>query len=98
MAHGDLKKLVFPLLFMCTSFYAVAQLDTMGISKSCSKPLFQLVVNAGLLVGKSGRDFQVQAIPGIQYKSWFAGAGSGLDYYYWRTVPLFFDVRKTFSK
>ncbi len=98
MAHGVLKKLLLQSLFATASLFAFAQQDSMGFSKSFSKPSFQVLLNAGLLTGKSGRDFQAQIIPGMHYSTWFAGIGAGVDYYYWRTVPLFIDLRKTFSK
>src|SRR6476469_1213545 len=97
MAHGVLKKLLLPL-FMFVSLVTAAQQDSMGVSKSSKVASFQMLANVGLIAGKSGRDVQVQAIPQMQYRSWIAGVGVGLDYYYWRTVPLFVDVRKTFSK
>lgn len=98
MKHGLLKKLAAaPFLFIC--FFAGAQQDSMGISKSLKTALrFHSITNIGLLAGASDRDLQIQTIAGLQYKTWFAGAGAGLDYYYFRGVPLFLDVRKTFSK
>ena len=52
----------------------------------------------GLLNGQVGSAFQLQTVNGIQYKTWFAGAGVGLDYYKIRSIPLFFDARKEFGK
>lgn len=63
-----------------------------------AKASFYFIANAGLLTGASGRDVHVQAIAGWQYRGWFAGVGAGLDYYFVRSVPLFIDIRKTFSK
>jgi hypothetical protein len=97
MAHEVLKKLLV-LLFVFASLFAAAQPDSVRASKSLSATSVHVLANAGMVAGKSGRDFQVQAIASVPYKSWFAGIGGGLDYYYWRTVPLFVDVRKTFSK
>jgi hypothetical protein len=64
-----------------------------------SRPLrFQSINNIGLLEGQAGSAFQLQTVNGAQYKSWFAGVGIGLDYYRYRTIPLFLDVRKEFGK
>ena len=52
----------------------------------------------GLLEGETGSAFQLQTINGFQTKSWFFGAGVGLDYYRLRSIPLFADVRKEFGK
>ncbi|MDQ3279760.1 MAG: hypothetical protein M3Q06_15645 [Bacteroidota bacterium] len=51
-------------------------------------------VQAGLLEGEVGSTFQLQTVNGIQYKTWFAGLGVGLDYYHTRTLPLFTAFRK----
>ncbi len=58
---------------------------------------FSSVNNAGLLSGSRGEAFMVQTINGIKKDKWFAGAGTGLDFYNERTVPLFFDIRRDFT-
>jgi hypothetical protein len=58
---------------------------------------YHSINNIGLLEGQAGSAFQLQTIHGVQYKSWFAGAGIGIDYYKFRGVPLFVDCRKAFS-
>ncbi len=66
--------------------------------KGITQPLqFHSINIIGLLEGQAGSAFQLQTINGAQYKSWFAGAGVGLDYYRYRTIPLFFDLRKEFG-
>ena len=62
---------------------------------SCS---FSSIVQAGVLNGSKGVNFQMQAINGIRYKTWFAGVGVGVDNYYRGGVPVFFDVRKYILK
>ena len=59
---------------------------------------FHSINNAGLLEGETGSAFQVQTVNGVQYKSWFAGLGLGLDLYRIRSIPLFADIRKEFGK
>ncbi|MFI5185866.1 MAG: hypothetical protein ACHQF0_04030, partial [Chitinophagales bacterium] len=59
---------------------------------------FHSINNVGLLEGQSGSAFQLQTINGIQHKSWLIGVGSGFDFYRYRTIPLFADVRKEFGK
>jgi hypothetical protein len=58
---------------------------------------FNSINNIGLLEGQTGSAFQLQSINGMQYKSWFAGVGLGLDFYRYRTIPLFLDIRKEFG-
>ena len=59
---------------------------------------FHSINNAGLLEGQTGSSFQLQTINGAQYKSWFGGVGLGLDFYRYRTIPLFIDIRKEFGR
>jgi hypothetical protein len=59
---------------------------------------FHSINNMGLMEGQTGSAFQLQTVNGIQYKSWFGGIGLGLDYYRFRTIPLFADIRKEFGK
>lgn len=58
------------------------------------KPVFASQFFAGLLEGEEGSSFQVQVISGVKYRTWFAGAGTGLDYYSLRSVPVFLSLNK----
>ncbi|HTQ64965.1 MAG TPA: hypothetical protein VMI12_09210 [Puia sp.] len=58
---------------------------------------FRSINQLGLLEGETGSAFQIQTINGAQYKSWFGGIGIGLDYYRFRSIPLFADFRKDFG-
>jgi hypothetical protein len=51
----------------------------------------------GLLEGEQGSKFQLQTINGIKYKTWFAGIGTGIDWYYRRSIPAFISLNKDFS-
>lgn len=46
---------------------------------------------AGIIVGESRTDWAFQSVNGIQANRWFAGLGAGVDYYYYRTLPVFID-------
>lgn len=59
---------------------------------------FHSINSIGLLKDGASGAAQLQTINGIRYKSWFAGIGLGLDYYRYRSIPLFADIRKTFGK
>jgi len=50
----------------------------------------------GLLEGEQGSKFQLQTINGIKYKTWFAGLGTGIDWYYRRSIPAFMSFNKDF--
>jgi hypothetical protein len=95
--HGVLKKLLIVLLLL-SGTCAVAQPDSMGIIKmEKTPPAFGALLQAGLLAGGSGRYMQVQTAAGLQYKTWFVGAGAGIDYYYLRSIPVFVSARKLFQ-
>ncbi|HVE61154.1 MAG TPA: hypothetical protein VNA26_05005 [Chitinophagaceae bacterium] len=55
---------------------------------------FHSINQVGILAGSSDASLQLQTINGIKKKTWFAGLGVGLDYYYVRSIPVFLDVRK----
>lgn len=48
----------------------------------------------GVLGGETEAAFQIQTINGLQRGTWFGGIGTGLDYYYQRSVPLFLSFTK----
>jgi hypothetical protein len=90
---NNIKKAItgFALILIATNSFAQ--------QKSTTKPWqFHSINNIGLFEGQAGSTFQLQTINGAQYKSWFAGVGLGLDYYRFRTIPLFIDVRKEFGQ
>lgn len=59
---------------------------------------FSSINQAGILNGEAGAAFVLQSINGVQYKTWFTGIGVGLDFYEFRGIPVFVDVRKDLLK
>jgi hypothetical protein len=57
---------------------------------------FHSYTTAGILTGGNGPAFECQTINGMGDRSWFAGLGIGIDYYQFRSVPVFIDLRKSF--
>lgn len=55
---------------------------------------FSSINQVGLLSGGRGEAFMLQTINGIKKEKWFAGMGTGLDFYGERTIPLFIDIRR----
>ncbi|MGV3656982.1 MAG: hypothetical protein ACO1NX_03475 [Chitinophagaceae bacterium] len=55
---------------------------------------FSSINSIGAIFGDAERELALQTVNGVSYKSWFAGIGLGIDYYYFRSIPLFVDVRK----
>ena len=62
-----------------------------------TKLKFQSQNFIGVLGGEKDASFQIQTINGVQYRTWFSGIGTGLDFYFQRSVPLFLSVGKYFS-
>ena len=62
-----------------------------------TRPAFHSINAVGLLQGQAGGAVQVQTINGVEYKGWFGGLGAGVDYYRFRTVPVFASLRKYFN-
>lgn len=48
--------------------------------------------SGGVVVGDTRSAFQVLTTHGVQYKSWYLGAGAGIDDYRNRTVPVFLSL------
>lgn len=85
------------LLCACLPIMAHAQSDAKKKTKAACACRFSSINQVGMLEGNPGTSVNLQTINGIGYKTWFTGVGIGLDYYRYRTVPLFLDVRKDFS-
>lgn len=58
---------------------------------------FQFMTQAGLLEGEKGAAFQLHLLSGIRWQQWAIGAGTGLDYYGMRSIPLFLDIRRNLA-
>src|SRR3954467_15161330 len=83
--------LCFTLVVCCSAIVCGQQKTEPG---RCQ---FHSVNSVGLLEGETGSAFQIQSINGMKHGSWFTGIGVGLDFYRYRTIPLFIDFRKEFG-
>jgi hypothetical protein len=83
-----MKKVIFfsCMLLACSTGY------TQGKAKFSSQ------IAAGLLVGETNTEFQLQTINGLKWKKWFGGIGAGIDWYNVRTVPVFASVNRDIYK
>jgi len=52
--------------------------------------------SAGFVFGRSPASFAAETENGIKIKTWFIGAGFGIDNYYRQTLPLFGAIKKEF--
>src|SRR5580658_3238373 len=55
---------------------------------------FRSTETVGLSSGSAGNCLQVQTVNGVFQGPWFVGLGAGLDYYRFRSVPLFLSVTR----
>lgn len=62
------------------------------------KIIFSSQNYAALLEGEHGSQFQLETINGIKYRTWFTGLGTGIDWYYRRSIPLFLSFGKDLLK
>ena len=85
-----MKTILLGLIVLLSAIVSHAQ-NTEKKDCSCG---FQSILNIGLLEGEGDSDFLIQTINGYRYKGWFAGVGAGIDYYRFRSIPLFLDFRK----
>lgn len=92
-----MKKRLLQLLLAGVGFPFMLQAQQPAKKQDCACS-FSSINQIGLLEGSSLTSYQVQSINGLRYKTWFTGIGVGLDRYRFTTVPVFFDVRKDFSK
>ena len=77
---------------------SIGWLILIGMSANAQdKMRFSTQNYAGLLAGGSENALQIQTINGIAVNKWFMGIGTGIDWYYVRSVPLFLLVEKGFA-
>jgi hypothetical protein len=83
---------VLILCFQLGNLLAQVKKDTSAV-KGCGCQ-FQSINQAGLLQGQYEAAGLLQTINGFRFKQWFAGIGVGIDYYRFRTIPVFADIRR----
>src|SRR5687767_13793360 len=81
---------------ICCSLVTV--LFSLSANAQKSRIKFNSINMFGVAAGESKLFGLLQTVNGITYDTWFAGIGAGLDYYSYRTIPLFFDLRRDIGK
>ncbi len=59
---------------------------------------FSSTTSIGIATGESESALMVESINGIKFSKWFTGVGVGLDYYQYKSLPLFVNGRRYFDK
>ncbi len=83
------KKYIITISTVC--FIAMA---SVAQKKQEKKFIFSSRVSVGLLEGEFNNALQLQTIQGWNGGKWFMGMGAGLDYYMFRSVPLFLSFKR----
>ena len=68
-----------------------------SFSQASKKFQFGSYNQFGVVKGESEASLTLQSVNGWRCKTWFVGAGIGLDEYYFSSLPLFLDVKKYLS-
>ncbi|MBX3253430.1 MAG: hypothetical protein KF862_04750 [Chitinophagaceae bacterium] len=76
------------LLLACTGQVSAQQKVTTG------KAVFHSVQQLSLINGNNAVSAGIQSVNGFELNGWFAGIGAGLDFYRYRTIPLFLELKK----
>jgi hypothetical protein len=90
MKRNHLALLVLLLLQLSASAQDSARAE--------NKFRFRSFNSTGLIAGATDEEFLVQSVNGFRKDRWFAGIGVGIDYYHQRSVPVFLEVRRFFSR
>ena len=80
------KILVFLIILLLIESPVTAQ-------KKKNKFNFHSINSIALVNGSNSVSAALQSVAGFSGGHWFAGAGAGLDYYLYRTIPVFMDLR-----
>ena len=72
-------------------------LFSQSAEKNIKKVQFEMTVLAGPTDGERGTSAQIEVIPSIKYKGYYIGVGTGVDYYFIRTIPVFLELKKVFT-
>lgn len=80
------------LALLCCTVYAVSYGQP-----AQKKLIFHSQEHLSLINGKGAVSAGIQSINGIETGNWFTGVGVGIDFYRYRSVPLFVDVKRYFK-
>ncbi len=83
-------RIIYGLMLSCILYSSVLAQD--------GKVKFHSIENGGVIIGESEANAVFQTVNGISVHDWFLGVGVGVDYYQYKTLPLFFDARNFFGK
>jgi hypothetical protein len=71
---------------------------TAAIAQVPERPAFHSINTIQLMTGSTTTSFALNSVNGFEFNRNFVGLGTGFDYYYQTTVPLFVELRYTLLK
>ncbi|MGN6618478.1 MAG: hypothetical protein ACTHJ5_14990 [Ilyomonas sp.] len=83
------------ILLVITIFFIMQQCTA---QKTNAKNSSYFIPQVALLNGDNKVGGQLQVVGGYAIKKWGLGAGTALDYYKFRSVPVFADIRRSFGR
>ncbi len=87
-----MKRIIVVAIFCCS------QLAVLGQGGKKKVYSFHSINSLALVNGNNGVSAAIQTVNGFSKGPLFAGIGLGLDYYQYRTVPVFADIRYELGK
>jgi hypothetical protein len=66
-----------------------------SISYAQKKASFSSQTYVGIINGEANTELQLQTINGLKWNKWFGGIGTGIDWYFKRSIPLFASVNRS---
>ena len=76
----------------------IAALISISVPAQNEKNKFHSINLVGIVGGESEVNSLFQTINGINFSNWYSGIGIGVDNYQYKTMPLFFDGRRSFGE
>ena len=89
-----IKNIQMKLLLVMTSFFIIMQSTAQKLNTKNSS---YLILQIALLNGDNKAGGQLQVVGGYTVKKWGMGTGVALDYYKFRSIPVFADIRRNFG-
>src|SRR6476661_5472613 len=87
--------IIFIVTMFLGAFVMQAQQPVNKSKNNCSCS-FSSINQIGLVAGEQNESYVLQSVNGLKYKTWMVGAGVGIDGYRYRSIPVFFQLRKEF--
>ena len=85
-----MRSILIITIAMCISSASLAQ-------KNNVKSVFHSQEQVAMINGNGAVSAGIQSVNGFTINKWFAGVGVGLDFYRYRSVPVFVDVKRYFN-